>query len=538
MNTLKLRDYQEHSLQLLRQAFSQGHKRVVLQLATGAGKTECACQIILNALSRGKRVVFTVNKIVLCEQASARLDKYEVPHGIYQANNERWNPEQPCQVASVQTLLRRKTLEEVDICIVDECHCHAKALEKLAVYNPDCLFIGLSATPYSKLAPWWQKLVTGVTMQYLMDTGHLVKYDVFAAPCADLSGVKIVAGEFHQGQLAEATDKPKLTGDVVSTYQKIGQGKQGIIFACNRAHAKHIANEFNRRGIPAESIDCYSKPEERENMIDAFNSCELRILVSIQVLTTGFDAPIAGYAGLACATKSRIKMAQALGRVLRPCVGKDKAIVADHGQNCERLGFPEDWNDTELDDGKRQKQSKTKEREAPQPKACPSCDYIKPAGRHKCPACGFAPENIRDVEFEAGELVRIQKRSRKQYSTAEKQEFLDGLNKYAKDKGYRKGKGAYGWSLHAYQDKFGCSPSNKMDWGSVGPITDEVRNWIQHKNIAFAKSKPKDGNTIKPCKKCGSTRWKRGEPVAPHGNKRLCENNHFCGFYKKELTCS
>jgi len=115
MNTLKLRDYQSHAVNLLRQAFSQGHKRVILQLATGGGKSEIAAQIIINALAKGKRIVFTCNKIVLCEQISARFDKYSVPHGIWQAQNERFNPGLPCQVASVQTLANRKPLEGVDI---------------------------------------------------------------------------------------------------------------------------------------------------------------------------------------------------------------------------------------------------------------------------------------------------------------------------------------------------------------------------------------------------------------------------------------
>jgi len=486
---------------------------------------------LLNALSRGKRVVFTVNKIVLAEQASARLDKYEVPHGIHQAQNERYDPDKPCQIASVQTLQRRKTLEGIDIVLVDEAHVHANCLEKIAVYNPDCLFIGLTASPYSKLAPWWQALVVAVPMKYLMDTGHLVRYDVYAAPSADLTNVKTVAGEFNQKQLAEATDKPRLTGDVVSTYQKIGEGRQGIIFACNRAHANHIAKEFNRRGITAESIDCYTDAEERRGMIKRFNDCGLRILVSIQVITTGFDAPVASYAGLACATKSRIKLCQSLGRILRPCDGKTKAIVADHGGNLSRLGFPEDWHDEELDDGKRAKQSKRKDKPEKLPKACPSCDFIKPAGMHKCPACGFKPENIRDVEFEKGELVKIQKKKRKEYTTEQKQEFLNGLNEYAKQHGYRKGKGCYGWSLNAYSEKFGCSPSSRMNWSGTGQITDDVKSWIQHKNIAYAKVSEK--KAIPPCRVCGSASFKRGDSVAPHGNKRLCQNGHFNGWFPK-----
>jgi len=108
---IKLRDYQQHGLEMLRDALKQGYTRVIFQGACGFGKTEVAAQMIVNALEKGKRVVFTVNKIVLAEQASERLDKYGVPHGIWQAMNERFYPELPCQIASVQTLARRKTLK-------------------------------------------------------------------------------------------------------------------------------------------------------------------------------------------------------------------------------------------------------------------------------------------------------------------------------------------------------------------------------------------------------------------------------------------
>jgi len=483
-NKLVLRDYQDHSLQLLRQAFSQGHRRVILQLATGGGKSEIAAQIIMNALDKGKRVVFTCNKIVLCEQISERFDKYGVQHGIYQGMNERWNPDLPCQVASVQTLANRKPLEDIDLFIVDEAHIHSSIFDKLKTYNPEAYFIGLTASPYSILAPWWQKLVAAVPMKTLMDKGHLVPYEVYAAPTADLKKVKVVAGEFQNKSLAEATDKPKLTGSVITEWKKRGDNRQTICFAVNRAHALHIEQEFNRKGIPAKSIDCYTDAVERRDVISDFNSRKLKILISIMILTTGFDSPIAGCAIFACATKSRIKHVQSLGRVLRPCKGKKDAICIDHGGNFERLGFPEDYNDTELDDGKRAKQKKKAAEERPEalPKPCPKCQFIKPVGVYICPNCSFKPELIKDVEFEKGNLVKIQRKTNRTATKQEKQAMYSGFLTYCREHGQKEGAAA-----HAYRSLYGCWP-NAME-KVHGSITDGVRNYMTHKAIAYSHKK-------------------------------------------------
>jgi len=479
--TLQLRDYQQHGMDMLREAIRAGHRRIIFQGATGFGKTEVAAQMIKNALDKGKRVVFTVNKIVLAEQASARLDKYGIQHGIYQGMNERWNPELPCQVASVQTLAKRKPIEDIDLFIIDEAHIHSAIFDKLKAYNPQAFFVGLTASPYSILAPWWQKLVVAVPMKTLVEKGHLVPYEVYSAPTANLSKVKVVAGEFQNKSLAEATDKPKLTGDIITEWMKLGENRQTICFAVNRAHALHIEQEFNRHDIPAKSIDCYTDAEERLEVIRKFNESEIRILISIMILTTGFDSPIAGCAIFACATKSRIKHVQSLGRVLRPCKGKKDAICIDHGGNFTRpgLGFPEDWDDEDLDDGKRAKQKKKESEERPEalPKPCPKCKFIKPAGVHVCPKCSFKPELVRDVEFEKGVLVKVQRKTNRTATKADKQAFYSGLLTYADQHGHKEG-----FAAHKYKAKMGVWP-NAME-KVRGEITDSVRGWIQHEAIA------------------------------------------------------
>jgi ribosomal protein S27E len=173
---------------------------------------------------------------------------------------------------------------------------------------------------------------------------------------------------------------------------------------------------------------------------------------------------------------------------------------------------------------------------------CPSCDFIKPPGVHVCPACGFKPELVQDVEVADGQLEKIARKARKEYTIEEKQAFLGGLNRHAAKKGMKiHRKGFYGWALYRFQDKFGCRPSSKMSWSHQCGISEEVKKFIQHGNIKFAKGKEKkagkiennrNGEIIKMegCPKCGS---KNGVYVQGAPWKIECVG---CGEFIRNVT--
>ncbi len=165
-------------------------------------------------------------------------------------------------------------------------------------------------------------------------------------------------------------------------------------------------------------------------------------------------------------------------------------MILDHGSNTERIGFPDDIELLELDDGKHQ-ESKNKQKDKPEqlPKTCPSCDFLKPPGVQTCPACGFTPKYIEDVETSEGELEKLKRKSKKEFTLAEKQSFMSQLNQYAFQKGFKAGKGGcYGWAIHKYSDKFGSSPPSKIKWNLKEPVMAEVKGFITHCNIRWAKS--------------------------------------------------
>jgi superfamily II DNA or RNA helicase len=487
----KLRDYQIETVSQARNFFRKGSKKVVIMLGTGSGKTVIATHMIKQAAAKGLKCGFVCDRIELINQTSARLDMEGVQHGVIQGDHPRYDPSEPVQLCSIQTLAKRKS-KQFDMIIVDEVQTFHAAHKRLLAENEGSFIIGLSATPFTKgLGKHFDGLISPVTAKQLIAQGHLVNFKVYGPRTIDTTGVKVTAGEYDKTELGERADKPKIVADIVKTWLEKGGNRQTICFATNVAHSKHIVREFCKVGVLAEHIDSFTDKDTRAAVLKRLANFETRIVSCVDILTKGFDCPVVSCIIQALPTKSLMRHIQQIGRGLRTAQGKVDCCILDHAGNHERLGFIDDIEFTELDDGKKKeaKEKKEKEKKEKLPILCLSCEYLKPAGVCKCPACGLVAEHIADVETEAGELQEV-KRNRKDYTLAQKQAFLAGLNSYAREKGFKMGRGGvYGWCLYRYSAKFGCGPSSKMDWGATGPIGEDVRKFIAHENIKQAKSK-------------------------------------------------
>lgn len=480
---MKLRDYQENAIEMLRNSLRTGHRMPILQLPTGAGKTATAGEIVTSATGKGKKVAFIVDRITLVDQASAHFDAIGLEHGIIQGDNPRTDYSKDFQIISAQTLARRKPWE-FDLAIVDEAHCKHKAVLELSKKWDKIPFIGLTATPYTKgLGQYYDDLIMPITIHELIDQGHLVDADAYAYSAPDMTGVKTSGGDFNQKQAAERADQEGLIGDIVATWQKLTPGKQTICFATNVAHSEHIAHRFNSAGVDAVHIDAYTDSKSRRDAILQFKRGEIKVLTSVGVLHTGFDAPNAEVAILARPTKSLSLHIQMIGRILRPYPGKERGVILDHAGNVARLGFHTDPMPTELDDGTTTETAEEKQaREEKLPKPCPKCHVMKPAGVGKCPMCGYVYITPNKVEEQAGELTKLKKANRNT-TPEEKREFFGGLKQYAMDKGFKSG-----WASHKYKEKFGVWPNAYKDAKPVPP-NDMVKGFIQYTNIKRAKSR-------------------------------------------------
>jgi DNA repair protein RadD len=330
----ELRPYQLDAVSRLREGLKAGVRKQVLQLPTGAGKTQVASYMTQSAIAKGKRVLFLADRIELIEQASARFDKERIDHGVIQGNHWRHRPYEKVQIGTIQTLLNRQH-EPFDVVIVDECHAGGKRLNDWIARQDKSVLIGLSATPWAKgMALTWEKLIVGVTTSYLIENGFLVNVQAWAPSEPDLRGVKVVAGEWEDAALAKVCDTSQLVGDIVQHWKLRAGNRQTICFAVDVAHSKHICEEFKLAGVNAAHVDGYELPHERRATIDAFRKGELQVVTNVGILDKGFDVPQASCLVMARPIRSSLMMhIQQLGRVLRPYEGKEFAIVLDHAGN-------------------------------------------------------------------------------------------------------------------------------------------------------------------------------------------------------------
>jgi len=481
-SNLILFDYQQQGIDETYRAVGAGRRHPLLQMPTGAGKTETAVKIIQRALAKGRRVVFVVPAIELIDQTVERLAKYGIHTvGVIQADHPGTDRTQPVQVASVQTLSRRM-LPETDLVIVDEAHQQFKIIKTWMEERTTLPFIGLSATPWSKgLGKLYTDLIRPVTLSELIERKRLTPFRAYAPSHPDLSGVKTVAGDYDEVGAAAAMDKPQLTADIVSTWLAHGENRPTLCFAVNRAHARSLADEFGRAGVTTGYLDGFTDRDERKLIAKAFADGRVKVVVNVGVLTTGVDWDVRCII-LARPTKSEILYVQIIGRGLRTAAGKVDCLILDHSDTTLTLGFVTDINHDELDDGTRREATarKSKSQELKAPKECPSCHALKPARVHVCPECGFVPAKREMIETADGELAQVAGGKAKD-DRETKQRFWSGLLWYVDNRGK-----SLGWASHRYKDRFGVWPRGLRDAPKdPGP---EVHNWVRAGNIKYAKA--------------------------------------------------
>ena len=496
---------QEFILSELRKTMGY-HKRVVLMAPTGLGKTQIAIEIIKRAKAKGKKCCFVCHRITLVDQTSKALNLQGIHHGVLQGNHPDFFPDRDVQVCSIQTLAKRKIYDKFDIFFFDEIQVFFKQHIEIINRNKEAFFIGLSATPFTKgLGKYFSSLCNPVSLKDLIAQKILKSFDIYGPCSIDLTNVKTVAGEWKKDDLEKAADKPKLTADIVATWLKLAKNRKTIVFSSGVSHSAHLEKEFLKHGIKAVEVNGYMKKDSTKleigakQIIEDFKNGKYQVIISVEMLVSGFDVTDVSCVVLATSTKSMMKFSQAVGRGLRKHEGLENCIVLDHGSITERLGFPDDFEFIELDDGKHlEAKNKKKEKVKKLPKRCPSCDFIKPAGVSRCPKCGYQTKNLSEMETAKGELKKLKRKDTKlKYTIEAKQSFLNQLNQYAYEKGFKKSNGVYGWSLYQYEDKFGSRPANFMNWDLREKIGSEVENWVKYTKIRYLKGKQNNSFTPK-----------------------------------------
>lgn len=480
-----LRPYQEEAIEQLRRNIRAGIMNQVLSIPTGAGKTLIAMHMIRECAARGKRAVFVADRTVLVDQTSDVLNEFGIEHGVLMADHWRRQPWSKVQVASAQTITRRQW-PEADLVIVDECHTrHKTVLDRIA--SRDTVVIGLSATPTPKwMGKSYDAVVSVTTTNQLIADGHLVPYRIFQPSAPDMSGVKVVAGEWEENESVRRSIP--IIGDVVAQYLKHGGGAKAIAFGVNVEHCREMQRQFMASGVNAELFTYQETKDARERTMKEFRKPEsyIRVLISVSALSRGLDVPDVGVVILARPLrKSLSELIQSIGRGLRPAPGKTDCIILDHADNTRRMWWPlqdayaEGF--TELNDGKAPEKKK-RDREEPEPMKCPKCSHVhKP--RPSCANCGHIYPRRSNVEHIAGELRELTGMAPSKGNVG--QELYSQLLYIAHEKGKDPK-----WAKAMYKAKTKFWPDRNFAM-TTKPPTPQLRSWVVARQIRYAKGMQK-----------------------------------------------
>lgn len=387
------RPYQKMAITSICERFNEKHRRGLIVMATGTGKTRVSISLV-ELLMRNKwikNVLFLADRTSLVAQAFKNFKKI-LPDMSYSVLSEKKLADEPnarIVFSTHQTMInyidaedKEFTSARFDLIIIDEAH--------RSIFNKygsifkyfDCLLVGLTATPKDEVDANTYDLFNcengepnfAYSLEEAVEEHYLVPYKVCSKSTALLSqGIKYkdlspedrgkvdsILEDDPDPELIISKEKlfkviynektcQRILEDLMQNGLRVENGEKlgkTIIFAYNHKHAQMIVEIF-KKIYPAYGDDYCQLIDNQvkfaNTLIGKFEEDEnFRIAVSVDMLDTGIDVPSVLNLVFFKPVKSKIKFVQMIGRGTRLCEGlvdgKDKEhfLIFDY---CENFDF-------------------------------------------------------------------------------------------------------------------------------------------------------------------------------------------------------
>ncbi|AXQ97304.1 DEAD/DEAH box helicase [Pseudoalteromonas piscicida] len=363
-----LRPYQQEAVQNTLAHFRKSSDSAVIVLPTGAGKSLVIAE--LARLAKHKILVLTHVK-ELVEQNAKKYKSYGLQASIFSAGLKEKSLQHQVTFASVQSLSRNLSQlnQFYSLVIIDECHRvsgednsqYQQILNQLAQFNPELKLLGLTATPYRLGMGWiyhkhyhgfvrgkaespFKQCIYELPLRYMIKNSYLTppnKIDP-AVENYDFSSLSTDSfGRYSESDMNTLLQaQTRATKSIITHLLELSENRVGVmIFAATVMHAKEILGylpEQNSALITGET-----KSAVRDALIVQFKNREIKYLVNVSVLTTGFDAPHVDVIAILRPTESVSLYQQIVGRGLRLDENKEDCFVIDYAGNDFDLFAPE-----------------------------------------------------------------------------------------------------------------------------------------------------------------------------------------------------
>ena len=401
------RGYQKQAITAICDRLNKRHRRGLLVMATGTGKTRIAISLVdvLSKCGWIKKVLFLADRTSLVSQAHTNFKDLlpNFPTCVLSENGANKNLGAHLMFSTYQTMINYIDSDDkifstgrFDLILIDEAH--------RSIFNKygsifgyfDSFLVGLTATPKSDVDFNTYRIFNcesgepnfAYGLEEAVKDGYLVPYKVMNRTTKGLKrGFKYSElSDDEKRQLEEVyenyTPTPEFTissaklfreiynentcdlviQDLMNDGLKVNQGDllgKTIIFAYDHKHAQMIVDRFNALypqygGEYCQLIDNYIN--YANDLINKFKTNDnFRIAVSVDMLDTGIDVPNILNLVFFKPVKSKVKFVQMIGRGTRLCkdlfgVGRDKThfLIFDYCDNFnyfnERENPPESTN--------------------------------------------------------------------------------------------------------------------------------------------------------------------------------------------------
>ena len=383
----------------------------VVVLPTGAGKSLLIALLIQQALEFGGRVVVLAHRKELLQQNADEIRGLipGVDVGIYSAGLKSREIHNAVVVAGIQSVFRKaEDLGRRHLVLVDECHLCSDLEESMysmflnAMKQQEGLrIVGLSATPFrTGTGPIcgpdriFQRVVFEAKTAQLIAEGFLCPITNKVAEAeVNTDKVSLRGGEFVESEMQAAFDvDEKVQAACVEILAKCVNRHSVLVFASGIHHAEQIAELLPGSAV----VTGETLPIERAETLRRFVAGELRFLVNVDVLTTGFNAKCVDAIAILRATMSPGLFCQMVGRGLRLHESVSNCILLDFGGNISRFGSIDDENFGRSEGKGRAGVAAENGRG----KRCPSCELDVSPSTVVCPECNFIFPRERELKHD------------------------------------------------------------------------------------------------------------------------------------------
>lgn len=341
-------------------SITANYKRFILKAPTGAGKTVLARQIV-DQFYANKKVIILCHRLVLLDQLQAALGDHRRVRTL--AVSDKGTAFDDYDILLSTSMRAKEVLDDAipkaDLIIVDEAHRvspngrgYRRIIEKFKTDGkPTAHFMGLTASPERRtgdqrdqLSLAFDAIIDCADIQDLISEGILVqpKYRPHFVHDLDLDHIDVSAGEFPVSRLTDEIIKSSMLDYATRAYMEERaaiSGKPISAWFCPDIRVAEITRDrIESIGVTVAIITAGTPLKERRQILGDHNSGDIEALVSVGVLTEGWDNPDCNIIVHMRPTLSKVLWGQSVGRGLRSSPGKTQCVVIDVSSNWTTFG--------------------------------------------------------------------------------------------------------------------------------------------------------------------------------------------------------